>query len=373
MPSNSWKALPNTMMKDVCPLPYNSYACEMVIGAWSGGAYDNARDRMVVYGGGHADSWYNNMFAFDLGQLKWMRLSEMGATSTGDQPDPSWRDTRLESCGFYPKGAVSLPASVMNASGTQVAYSACFTEPVLSQLDLQQPRSSHTYGAVFVDPQGRYCSIGETYFINAGGSPVSVCFDPATSKWSRIADRPNGIGGRGQTAVAANGHVWSLAGESGYIGEYDPVTNAWTRYGYNNYDAGGGTDIDRKRNQLYTLFTNVDGSHELHRWDLNSPASLSANQTYSVVGTSGTTPAELGKRPGFAYADALDKFYAWGGGQTVYSFNPATSSWTKLAPSGDVPATQAVWGTYGRFRYSAARKVFVLVNSTTQNVHIYKP
>ncbi|MEN3293595.1 MAG: hypothetical protein V7642_2848, partial [Burkholderiales bacterium] len=34
---------------------------------------------------------------------------------------------------------------------------------------------------------------------------------------------------------------------------------------------------------------------------------------------------------------------------------------------------QQTWGTYGRFRYSPSRNVFVLVNDTNQNVFIYKP
>jgi hypothetical protein len=369
MPPNSWKALSNTQMKSVCPLPYDHYLCGAVIGAWSGGAYDTQRDRMVVYGGGHADSWYNNVFAFDLINMQWHRLTEMSATATGDKQGLGWNDIRFESCGFYPKGAVTLPDSVMN--GRYVDFNKCFTEPVVSQLDLQQPRSSHTYGGVFVDSQGRYCSIGETYWINAGGSPVSICFDPVSSQWSRIADRPTGVGGRGQTAVDARGHVWSLAGESGKIGEYDPGTNSWRTYGYNNYDAGGGMDIDRSRNQLYVLHSTATG-HSLRRWDLNSASALSANQTYTEVAATGM-PSNLGNRPGFVYADRLDRFFAWGGGRDVHVYNPSTASWTRQTANGDDPGVQQKWGTYGRFRYSASRNVFVLVNDSQTDVYIYKP
>lgn len=371
MPSNSWKELTGTQMKDVCPQPYNSYACEAVIGAWSGGAYDAKLDRMIVYGGGHGDSWYNNLFAFDLVNMKWQRLTEMGEGATGTAAGAGWSDSRVESCGFYPKGAVSLADSVMN--GNYVAYDKCFADPVLSQLDLQQPRSSHTYGGVFVDSQGRYCSLGETYYPSAAGSPVTVCYDPQTSLWSRIADRPQGVGGRGQTAVASNGHVWSVAGEAGYIGEYDPSTNTWKRYGYNNYDAGGGTDIDRKRNQLYVVYPKSDNTYSMRRWDLTSPASLTATQTYTEVAASGSAPTNIGTRPGMAYADQRDMFFVWGGGKDIYTFNPANAAWTHLTPGGDDPGAQQQWGTYGRFRYSPSRGVFILVNGTTKDVYIYKP
>jgi hypothetical protein len=361
-------------MKDVCPQPYTNFQCWAVIGAWSGGAYDEARDRMVIYGGGHADSWYNNMFAFDLATMKWNRLTEMPGSTSGSTPPAGWDDMRLEPCGFYPKGPVTLPSSVMN--GAYVAREKCFIEPVSSQLDFQQPRANHTYGGVFVDRiNDRYCSLaGEAPYISAQTvSFVVACLDPKTRLWSRIADRPTTVGGRGQTALDSKGHVWSVAGEGGSIGEYDPTANSWKPYGYNNYDAGGGTDIDRKRDQLYVLYTDANGVHSVRQWNLTSPASLMATKTYTEVVTSGDKPSGLGRRPGFAYADARSRFYAWGGGRDVYTFDPMTGAWKRFAATGDDPGVQQTWGTYGRFRYSPSRNVFVLVNDTNQNVFIYKP
>ena len=164
-----------------------------------------------------------------------------------------------------------------------------------------------------------------------------------------------------------------MAGEGGSIGEYDPVANTWKAYGYNNYDAGGGTDIDRNRNHLYVLFPKAGAGYAVRRWDLNSPSSLNASQTYTEISTSGDMPAGLGSRPGFVYADGRDQFFAWGGGRDIYTWDPATAIWKHHVATGDDPGIQQQLGTYGRFRYSPARKVFVLVNDTTQNVFIYKP
>jgi hypothetical protein len=328
---------------------------------------------MVIYGGGHADSWYNNMFAFDLITMKWSRLTEMPVGASGSKPAPGWDDKRVETCGFYPKGPLTLPASVMN--GEYVSPEKCFVEPVLSQLDLQQPRSTHSYGGLFVDRlHDRYCYIGgATYYISSqANSPVAVCLDPVTRVWSRMADRPGRVGGYGQTALDSSGHLWSVAGESGLIGEYQPNTDSWRTYGYNNYDAGGGTDIDRKRNQLYVLLPSAGGNF-LRRWDLTSSTSLNANKTYSEVNSSGDVLGDLGARPGFVYADALDRFFAWGGGRNVYSFDPTTGIWKRFIATGDDPGLQQLRGTYGRFRYSPSRGVFVLVNDAMQNVFIYKP
>lgn len=374
MPANSWKALPATQMKDVCPAPYSSYTCAAIVSAWGGGAYDESRDRMVVFGGGHNDSWYNNVFAFDLGDMKWRRLSEMSAGATGTTPGAGWNDKRVESCGFYPKGVLSLPDSVMN--GTYVAYDKCFVEPVLSQLDLQQPRSAHSYGGFFVDRlSDRYCHLGVAgyYPSSQTTSPVAVCFSPSTGLWSRIADKPAGVGGRGQIALDAAGHMWIVAGDQGKIAEYDPSANTWKTYGNNNYDAGGGTDIDRKRNQLYVMYLKSDGSYSMRRWNIGVPTSLTMSPTYAEVPVTGTAPVSIGSRPGFVYVDARDQFFAWGGGRDLYTFNPTTAVWSRLAATGDDPGAQQQWGTYGRFRYSPARGVFVLVNDVNQNVYLYKP
>jgi hypothetical protein len=330
---------------------------------------------MVIYGGGHGDSWYNNLFAFDLATMKWSRLTEMPGSTAGSTPPPGWNDGRVESCGFNPKGPLSLPASVMN--GDYVAIDKCFVEPVLSQLDLQQPRSTHTYGLFFVDRvRDRYCNINSgAYHPSANAwTPVAVCYDPVSRVWSRMVDKPGRVGiGYGQTALDSFGHVWHVSAAQGQIGEYDPTTNTWKTYGLNNYEAGGGTDIDRKRNQLYVLLPDWGTGNLLRRWDLTSPASLFANKTYADVNATGDMPSGLGERPGFVYVNARDRFYAWGGGSNVYTFDPATAVWKRFSGAGEAPGAQQQWGTYGRFRYSPSRGVFVLVNDIEQNVYIYKP
>ncbi len=49
------------------------------------------------------------------------------------------------------------------------------------------------------------------------------------------------------------------------------------------------------------------------------------------------------------------------------------AKWTELTASGDDPGPRASNGTYGRFRYSPARNVFIVVSGTTQNVFLWKP
>jgi hypothetical protein len=374
MPANSWKRLPGTPMADACPQPYQSYFCGAVIGAWSGGAYDERRDRMVVYGGGHSDSYYNNVFAFDLGPMRWTRLSEMGGGATGNLPGLGWANIALESCGFYPKAQPLIPSSALLPGKAYVDPALCFTEPILSQLDLQQPRSSHSYGKVLVDAKrDRYCYIGGGNYPSAQtDSYVPICFDPHSRTWEREAERPYKATGRGTAQLDAAGDWWYLTDGNANILRYTPSSRRWTEYGNINYEASGQGDIDRRRGHFYVLATRTEGGYRMVRFDLNDEAALRRRPAYSEVATSGM-PTNIGSRPGFVYADARDRFYAWGGGGDVYSFDPQTDSWSQLKAGGDVPGAQQPNGTYGRWRYSALRKVFVLVNAATQDVYLYKP
>ncbi len=113
----------------------------------------------------------------------------------------------------------------------------------------------------------------------------------------------------------------------------------------------------------------------MRRWNLNDESSLRASKTYTNIITTGDIPtlADVGGRPGFVYADAYDRFFLWGNNLTVFVLDPNTMIWTRLNGTGDNPGIGLINGTYGRFRYSPTYGVFVLVNSTTSNVHIYKP
>ena len=374
MPPNSWKRLTGTQMGEVCPPPYQNYYCTSVVTAWSGGAFDNRRDRMLVYGGGHSDSYYNNIFSFDLASMTWSRLNEMPPHTDGDTPGPGWNDKRFETCGFYPKGEISLPADFPLTASGYVRPQDCFVEPVLSQLDLQQPRSSHTYGKVLYDTiRDRYCYVGGGNYPSAQtDSYVAVCFDPVASLWERVAERPYKATGRGQAAVDAQGLWWYVTDGNANILRYDPNANAWTEFGNVNFEAGGGTDIDRLRRHLYAMVP-AGSSYVLRRFDLNNEVSLRARPAYTQLSNVIGMPSNLGTRPGFVYADGLDRFYVWGGGGDVHVFDPQTSQWSVIVGSGEVPGAQQRNGTYGRWRYSNARKVFVLVNATNEDVYLFKP
>jgi|GEM_PF-2275126 len=366
MPPNSWAELPNTKMQDVCPAPYRSNKCRAVIGAWSGGAYDTKRERMLIFGGGHADSWYNNLFAFDLRKMKWLRLTEMPKGSNGTSPVAHWNYIKIEPCGFYPKQAMTVPDKYLNSRKNYIAYEHCEKPEITKYLDFQQPRSTHSYNKnVYHKGMDRFCYLAGSYYPSAQSSGRRVvCYDFATQKWVRIADIPSPS--RGCSGVDAKGNIWYLPNQTGKVYGYDPKTNKWTKYAWSS-GLTGTADVDRKRNKL-VQYTEKNNVSRLYLWDLNQP-----NNKFSIVKTSKALPNFIGANPGFVYADTFDRFVVWSGGAKLYSLDPITWAWKTHTGTGTPPPQAQRNGTFGRFRYVPSKKVFILVNATGQNVFLYKP
>ena len=90
-----WYEVPNSRLETVfpSPVPQGNSGPESVMDAWSGGAYDTKRDRLIVWGGGHADYSGNEVYVFDVNSLKWSRLTEPSQNVGGN-----------ESTGLYPDG-----------------------------------------------------------------------------------------------------------------------------------------------------------------------------------------------------------------------------------------------------------------------------
>jgi hypothetical protein len=363
MPAGSWKELPGTNMADVCPTPHSNYPCEAVMTAWSGGAYDSLRDRLVVWGGGHSDSPYNNVFTFDLASMKWKRWTELPAGMTGDTTPAIFQDKRVETCGLYPKVAtLNIPDTLLTASG-YVMPDKCDDPMITAQLDPQQPRSAHTYGNVaFSAATGRFYVLGSigTYPSGQSRTTLVLGFDFASSQWTRGANNP--ITDYGASAADAKGHLWYIAGQK--LHEYDPVADKWTEHppdGVGYYYAG--SDVDTKRN----ILTMTANGMSVSTYALNDAA-----KTQATISPTGLT-SPLGGAAGLAYSPVLDRFVGYSGGRRTAVLDLQAVKWTEIAGTGDDPGVQASNGTYGRFRYSPARNVFIVVNSTTKNVFLWKP
>lgn len=294
--------------------------------------------------------------------MKWKRWTELPAGMTGDTTPPIFQDKRVETCGLYPRGtSLAIPDAWLTSTGYLMAEK-CEDPSITAQLDPQQPRSAHTYGnAAFSAATGRFYLLGSigNYISGQSGSRRVMGFDFAVSRWFRGADN-SGLD-YGASAADAKGHIWYVGPRN--LNEYDPLADTWTAHppnGEGYYYAGA--DVDTKRN---VLALTANGT------SVSTYALGDAATTHATVTTTGlTTP--LGA-PGFAYSPVLDRFVAWSGGRTAAILDLPSARWTPIAGTGDDPGAQASNGTFGRFRYSTARNVFVVVSGTKRNVFLWKP
>ncbi|HEX9626890.1 MAG TPA: hypothetical protein VGA00_08150 [Acidiferrobacterales bacterium] len=296
-----------------------------VIRAWSGGAYDSKRDRLIVWGGGHADYGGNEVYAFDVNALAWQRLT-------------------LPSQGPFDR----------------------------VQLNDGRPASMHTYdGLAYIPPPiDRFYAHASAYYTTGNGSRATWFFDFDAREWQRKADIPESA----VQQITAYDPVSGLLFEHGINAMYafNPATNQWTTAG----DVSSGSwyqgdmtmTVDPKRRKIVAI-----GRGSAFVWTINANGTVSAR---SPLSTSGATDIQSPNAPGFVYDSSSDRFVAWNGGASVYVLNMDTLVWSRVNPAATnsvVPTNvTASGGTFGRFQYIPSKNAFIAVNATNQNVYIYK-
>jgi len=320
-----WYEIPNTKLEDVAPVPKPG-GLRYLVEAWSGGAFDTKRERLLVWGGGHADYDGNEIYAFDLNTLKWTRLTDRSEFWPGD-PD------NLESRNSHPDGA---------------------------------PISRHSYGTLqyIADPIDKFY-VGGGVGIWSGGQwtdTTTYLFDFGTRTWSQHSatfDPDHAV-----SAVSPDNRVWQASNAYG-CSVFDPATDTWTQHapfrGWFGYSMSG--EFDPVRNRFCLI-----GKGMFRYYDAAKPG-----QEIQELPTSGATEIENASNPGFAYHAPSDRFVGWISGSDVYSLNMSSGVWTKHVTTGSVsPGSAPSQGTYGRFRYSPKQDVFVVVNATFKNVFVYR-
>jgi hypothetical protein len=319
----NWYEVPNSHLYDVRPSGYSAN----VIGPWCSGAMDTKRDRLIVWGGGHGDYVGNEIYVFDLNTLAWERLN--------DPSDPP---------------AVEVPHAPDGG-----------------------PCSRHTYEYIdYVPNIDRFCSFGGSGFWQSGqtGTDHTDCFDFETLKWEERAVTP-GCGGRiGATSAydPSTGYIW-YHGTASYSwpAHWDPLTDSWTVHGktwtMESMSYYVTMEIDPLKKKMVAC-----GGGDFHLWDISVDTGwiLYGSETSSGSGVNGAAS------PGLAYDPVTEKIIGWRSGQTVYSLDLDNNTWTSHSASGANPGSPCGTGTFGRFRYCPNKNVFVVVNSNTANVFIYR-
>ncbi len=365
MDPNSWREIPNTFMSAVCS-NVNHYPCEAVVTAWGGGAYDTVNDRLIIFGGGHADSFVNSVFAFDLGPMKWVRMSEMPPALDVDGPMPAvYFDKRLETCGLYPSvTTLTIPPEFLTPSG-YVMRDKCDDPSIASQMDPQQPRSTHTYGNIaFSQATKAFYNLGSSALYPSGQATATrvMSFDFDTRLWTRRAEN-NHINIGAASATDGRGHIYYTTTYS--VSEYDPIADTWADLPGSSDTASyySGAAVDTKRNRLIVTANGVD----IQTWRLSD--AVIARLATTTTGLAAPIATQLA----FEYDSTLDRYFAWSGGKTVNWLNPATEAWAASTGTDEDPGAHPVNGVYGKMRYSKKYNVYVLVRAANQNVMLYKP
>ena len=291
-------------------------------------------------------------------------MTELPNGLTGDTVPPAFRDSRVESCGYYPRTPnLCIPSMWLTPSG-YVDHSHCDDPALTAQLDLQQPRSIHSYGSVAYSPiDGRFYVLGSVGLFPSGqtGTPHVMAFDFASHAWSRAADNP--VTGYSTSATDGDGNIWFVSSATYQLAKFDVRANTWTSEASaatQDYYRGAAVDTQRKH-----LVISTNGA-SLQVYDLGAAGA-------PLTQVTSTGAVTLPQAPGLAYDADLDRFVAWNGGRDVSFLDPVTWTWTTVTATGDDPGTPTHNGTYGRFRFSPSRKVFVSVTSTETNVFLYKP
>lgn len=326
LPADTWYRIPDSKLRGQCPSEAEFPTvrgvggCTMVVGAWSGGAYDAAGKRLWIWGGGHGDYYGNELYAFEVETLRWRRVTD-------------------------PSPITSLSADPMPDGS---------------------PVSRHTYdGLAWISHANRFFGYGGSMAGNGYGTQVTWTFDPVEKKWRNMA--PAGSDNRPATNCCNFNGEYDPASRKVFLRDpnwlcaYDFDRNEWTRIKSWSHDWGPGKGVvDTRRRLLFTL-----GSKEFLVYDIAAGTDVSADWM-----TTGGQPVIDGYGVGAAYDSKGDRLVAWVGGG-VYVLDMATRAWTRMSGLG-APAKPQQNGTFGRFRYVPDDNVFLLVNDVDEDVYAYK-
>jgi len=319
MAADSWMAAPNSKMRSVAPTngqfpgTWGVGGPGMVIAAWGGGALDTKRSRLVLWGGGHADYYGNELYAFEIATLKWSRLTDPFVHPVMDQE--------------------------VNADGT--------------------PNSRHTYGGLaYLEHADR--------FLGQGGSLAGVgfatcnrtwTFDFDAKKWTDRNPATTSGGGFGVNCSydpSTKKVWWCKAG----LWSYDYDTNTWTKHNDDPFYYHSST-IDSKRGRLVIVGNGLVCSYDIRNGNF-------MKETWTTTG--GDAFVAKGN-VGLDYDPTLDRIVGWRGG-SPYILDPATKVWTTGTATGAPP--EGMNGIYGRWRYVPSVNAFVVVTGIDSDVYFYK-
>lgn len=316
----------------------SSYAS--IVASWSGGAWDESRQRLTLFGGGHTDYAGNELVSIDV-----------------NAESPAW------SLLSPPTGAIGNTGTLNDGSESSGVY-----------FD-GRPRSQHTYNQMVVVGDDFWVMPGGAQYISGGATKYINHFDMIAGDWgsAQLADADVysvPFYGGGGDYDATRGVIWT--GGYNNFNKYAMASKVWTRIGPLPHGWSGGYYNVKycAQHDLVVLFA---GSVGLALYD-------PALNSWSDMVTSGTAPTgDLGVA-GIQWDQTAGRYLVWETGEDFYTLtppvaSPKTNAWTWGALAADagnavVPAASAN-GTYGRFFLSERLRIAGCINATNQQVHVF--
>jgi hypothetical protein len=313
--------------------------------AFSGGAYDARRRRLLVWGGGHAGYLGNEIYTFEIDTGRWVRLTEPTVPVLERTFDPAKGQWTLHDPPWRPDSGPATPTSV------------------------------HSYDQLVVLPE-------QDQLFAAGGSTFSGSGYASALTWTFDLDRTDATGWRTAEPMPANRGLYEFEMSTAYdpvskrvimrgyaaAATFDPVARTWDvgPASLPSRDLGTVGELDPEGRNFLVL---GGGAIDLHKVDgrgrLSPPERLV---------TRGAREIEKCYAPGLAFDKRLRRFVAWCGGNALFSLDLASRTWTRHATRAGAPvpgnpeSTPGIKGTYGRFQYVEELNAYIVVNGNRQNV-----
>lgn len=296
-----------------------------VMSAWSGGQWDDKRQGLYIFGGGHGDYAGNELYWWDAATGEFSLLTR----PTGAVGNTGTLDDGQESTGVYFDGQ---PRSVHSYNNM------CMRRGILWQFGGSQYKISTPSEHVFTFDGVKW----RNNLTNGGGRFGAAVYDPTRDKILVLKEgthTPRWVDCTAETvgaypqSITRNGNVQAL-----YLDTIDS-------------------------------FLVIGGSIKI--------AAADGSAGFTNISTTGTAPASTPGEAGYVWDERRNRVLCWFGGQDVYTLTPPGSdpvnsdwTWGALTVSGVTPTAQSGQGTYGRFWYSHKLDCIGVVNSTTQNMYV---
>jgi hypothetical protein len=286
---NHWYEVPNSRVDALKPnpLPPANSGFKGLL-AWSSAAFDTQRDRLLIWGGGHADYSGNEVYAFDMNTLSWSVV---------------WGPSPLS----------AIPG--VGGSGVE-KYSD------------GNPSARHTYdGLEYIPTTDQLWGLGGALWPSGNGSKLTWTMDLDTPAWQQrtTAVIPDRVGWVKAAFDPVTEKVFLQCQYNFY--KYDPSTGIYSKAGSGPgagmWSADSSGALDYHNRQLVMI-----GSGLFKTRNLNSMI-LSDN-----LPTTGSGNIVSANAPGFDYDPVSKKFVAWHSGTDVYTVDSENWQWNR------VPAAQ---------------------------------